>query len=181
MPESTRRIGTPGAGGGPRRGAGGLRPPEPLGGSALGAPPPSLWPLVDACFGPSWSRALFERSVTQPEARLWVLATEAGQVVGFLLARRVLDGVELDLLGVESDRRREGIAGQLLGALIEAETSTGAREILLELRRSNSAAQGLYRRHGFVVVGERSRYYPDGEDALLWTRSLGSAASGGRD
>ena len=38
----------------------------------------------------------------------------------------------------------------------------------LEVRRSNAAAQGLYRKLGFVDVGWRKRYYEDnGEDALL--------------
>ena len=32
------------------------------------------------------------------------------------------------------------------------------------------AAAALYAGLGFVVVGRRERYYPDGEDALLLTR-----------
>jgi ribosomal-protein-alanine N-acetyltransferase len=38
----------------------------------------------------------------------------------------------------------------------------------LEVRESNHAAQALYRRFGFDVVGQRKRYYQDNfEDALL--------------
>jgi hypothetical protein len=40
----------------------------------------------------------------------------------------------------------------------------------LEVRRSNQAAQALYRRFGFVEVGLRVRYYKDtNEDALILT------------
>jgi ribosomal-protein-alanine N-acetyltransferase len=40
--------------------------------------------------------------------------------------------------------------------------------LTLEVRVSNDAAQALYRRHGFRLVGLRRRYYRDtGEDALI--------------
>jgi ribosomal protein S18 acetylase RimI-like enzyme len=38
----------------------------------------------------------------------------------------------------------------------------------LEVRRGNQAAQAMYRQFGFVVGGERLKYYKDNnEDALL--------------
>jgi ribosomal-protein-alanine N-acetyltransferase len=40
----------------------------------------------------------------------------------------------------------------------------------LEVRAGNEAAQTLYRKFGFEVVGHRPRYYQDNhEDALLMT------------
>jgi ribosomal-protein-alanine N-acetyltransferase len=54
----------------------------------------------------------------------------------------------------------------------------------LEVRVSNEAAQRLYEKHGFQLVGRRSRYYKDNlEDALLMTRdglSREIEGSGGR-
>jgi ribosomal-protein-alanine N-acetyltransferase len=45
---------------------------------------------------------------------------------------------------------------------------TGIRYMTLECRRSNLAAQSLYRKLGFQEVGLRKRYYADnGEDALV--------------
>jgi ribosomal-protein-alanine N-acetyltransferase len=42
--------------------------------------------------------------------------------------------------------------------------------VTLEVRRSNEAAIALYRKYGFVQVGERRRYYDDNrEDALIYT------------
>jgi ribosomal-protein-alanine N-acetyltransferase len=40
------------------------------------------------------------------------------------------------------------------------------------VRVSNLAAQRLYLKFGFAEVGRRKRYYRDGEDALLMTRTL---------
>jgi ribosomal protein S18 acetylase RimI-like enzyme len=45
------------------------------------------------------------------------------------------------------------------------------RSSVWDLRASNRSAHALYAGLGFVVVGTRSRYYPDGEDATLLTRS----------
>jgi ribosomal-protein-alanine N-acetyltransferase len=89
---------------------------------------------------------------------------------GFVLGRRIAEIVEIDLLGVAPERRREGCATALLEDLIEREVSRGAEELRLELRESNQSAHALYARLGFVVVGTRSRYYPDGENAMLLTR-----------
>jgi ribosomal-protein-alanine N-acetyltransferase len=46
----------------------------------------------------------------------------------------------------------------------------------LEVRRRNTAAQALYRKYRFQIVGERPNYYRDtGEDALLMTAYLNDA------
>jgi ribosomal-protein-alanine N-acetyltransferase len=38
----------------------------------------------------------------------------------------------------------------------------------LEVRAGNTAAQDMYRKHGFVVDGRRPRYYKDNhEDAVM--------------
>ena len=93
-------------------------------------------------------------------------------VIGFVLSRRILDLLEIDLVGVDPMSRRGGVAARLLARLIEAERVAGLVEARLELSASNSAASALYAGLGFVVVGRRPRYYPDGSDALLLTLLL---------
>jgi ribosomal-protein-alanine N-acetyltransferase len=44
--------------------------------------------------------------------------------------------------------------------------------VFLEVRPSNCAAQRLYRRLGFAVVGERRNYYANGESALVMKNEL---------
>ena len=65
------------------------------------------------------------------------------------------------------------MARLLLGELIATCRARGVREVGLEVRASNAAAQALYRTHGFRLTGLRRDYYrrPD-EDALLMARSL---------
>ena len=92
--------------------------------------------------------------------------------MGFVIGRRIDDFVEIDLLGVAPEARRLGGAAALLEDLKRIAVATGVDELRLELRASNAPARSLYRSVGFVVVGTRSRYYPDGEDACLLTCRL---------
>jgi len=130
--------------------------------------------LVGRGFGDGWDRGALAAAHVSTSARILIAEDSAGAVVGFVVARRVVDLLEVDLLGVASPHRRQGIAVSLLETLLDVERGAGAAEVHLELRASNAAARALYRRLGFVVVGRRARYYPDGEDALLLTRVLSS-------
>ena len=64
----------------------------------------------------------------------------------------------------------------LMGHLLAFARERDCRYVTLEVRKSNHAAQSLYRAHGFEAVGLRPRYYAeDGEDAVVMTLDLHSA------
>lgn len=137
--------------------------------------------LVAACFEPAWSRAAIEGALADRGARTRVATAAVGGegaegsspvLVGFVLARRILDEVEIDLVGVVPALRRQGLGVRLLEALLEDERRAGARVAQLELSAANAPAAALYASLGFVVVGRRPRYYPDGSDALLLSSPL---------
>lgn len=109
-----------------------------------------------------------ERELTRPYARLWVARPGAGTggVAGFLLAWHAADELHLIDLVVAPSARRQGFGRALVNHLIEHARGSGARVVLLEVRKSNAAAVRLYEGAGFIVAGERPRYYSDGEDAL---------------
>jgi hypothetical protein len=58
--------------------------------------------------------------------------------------------------------------------VIEGALAVGAEQLTLEVRMSNTGAQDLYRRFGFVPGGARKAYYSDnGEDALvMWAHDI---------
>ncbi len=105
-------------------------------------------------------------------ARLWVACDVTGPALGLLLSWEVADEVHVLDLVVASSHRRRGIGRALLEFVLERSVQQMARLVLLEVRRGNAAAQGLYRAAGFVENGERKSYYSDGEDALLFQREL---------
>lgn len=99
-----------------------------------------------------------------------------GVVVGYAAGVLLADEGHIVDLAVAEERRREGIGTALVSALTDGLRELGATGVTLEVRRTNAAAQALYRHLGFAVEGERARYYPDGESALLmWQRGDGKA------
>ena len=95
---------------------------------------------------------------------------DIGTILGFVISRRIVDVLEIDLVAVRPSSRRFGIARALLSRMLSEETRSGALEVRLELAGTNDGARLLYESLGFVVVGRRTRYYPDGDDALLLSR-----------
>jgi ribosomal protein S18 acetylase RimI-like enzyme len=49
------------------------------------------------------------------------------------------------------EARRRGLAGQVLGALLERGRAAGARRAYLAVEEANVAARGLYERAGFSI------------------------------
>jgi len=89
---------------------------------------------------------------------------------GLVLGRRLdFDLTEIDLVAVDPERRRLGIGGEVLTQFLSGEVAEGVVEVRLEMSSENVPARALYESKGFVVVGRRARYYPDGADALLFT------------
>lgn len=117
-----------------------------------------------------WTRSQLEGALAAATARaIWARLDGVGPV-GFVVARRIADLLEIDLVGVDPGHRRAGIAACLLRDLLAAEEEAGMIEARLELAASNAPARALYEQLGFMVVGRRARYYPDGGDALLLSR-----------
>ncbi len=106
----------------------------------------------------------------------WV-ATVGEKLVGFVIARRMADEMEILNLGVEPAHRRCGVASRLLEAALESGRARGAKRAFLEVRESNAGAIAFYQRRGFVRAGRRPRYYADPlEDALVLSRSFAESS-----
>ena len=90
-----------------------------------------------------------------------VVAELEGRIGGFLVSREIFPshngvGPEREILNiaVAPVYRRMGVATLLL----KHERDNGATHYL-EVRESNSGAQALYRKLGFVEIGRRPEYY----------------------
>jgi ribosomal-protein-alanine N-acetyltransferase len=103
------------------------------------------------------------------------VAVKDGLQVGHLLYSHVVDEMEILTVAVEPEYRRQGVGHSLMHRALGL---ASVRSVHLEVRESNSAAQGLYRVWGFQPVGRRLGYYEDGEDALLMRLIIGAASDG---
>jgi ribosomal-protein-alanine N-acetyltransferase len=91
---------------------------------------------------------------------------------GMILARVAADEMEVLTLAVMPAARRRGLGTALLRTATDWAVAQGAVAAFLEVAADNASAQALYARGGFLPVGRRSRYYPDGSDAIVLRRSL---------
>ena len=98
---------------------------------------------------------------------------------GLILARQIADEAEVLTLAVAPGLRCQGRGGRLLSAAIAEATLRGAAAMFLEVSERNNAAKQLYRSHGFVTVGFRRHYYPDGSNADVMRRPLTYGAAAG--
>lgn len=120
------------------------------------------------CFSIPWSQGAFEREVAENRCARYLVAREDGLPVAYAGMWLVMDEAHVTNIAVRSDRRGRGIGEAITRALMQLAADTGMRYMTLECRRSNHAAQRLYRKLGFVDVGFRKRYYADNrEDALI--------------
>ncbi len=77
------------------------------------------------------------------------------------------DEVHIVTLAVQPAWRGVGLGKWLLLRLLDEARQQGGLLATLEVRTGNQAARLLYERVGFQQIGQRKRYYPDGEDALV--------------
>ena len=93
-------------------------------------------------------------------------------VAGLILLRTVADEAEILTIAVEAESRRRGAGRRLLDVATQAARAAGAAKLHLEVAATNDAARALYSGAGFIETGRRARYYADGADALLLSKTL---------
>ena len=128
--------------------------------------------LEKECFAVEpWTRRMLADSFLSA-GFFGTLIEENGAVIAYGAMNVVLDEAEIQLIATAEMYRRCGRGGKILSDLLEEAKKRGVRRIFLEVRVSNAPAQMLYLKNGFVGVYCRTRYYPDGEDALVMKKEL---------
>ena len=124
-------------------------------------------------FAQPWSLNSFKRELSLPFSRVLVAAPEATEsLVAFMCRWLVADESHILNIAVRPESRRVGVAGSLLMEAITEARNCRARLMTLEVRRSNLAARGLYRKFAFEERRLRRNYYGPGEDALIMELTL---------
>lgn len=96
----------------------------------------------------------------------------AGDAPGFIMIRTLLDEAEILTFAVDPAWQRCGIGRDLLARGMRQAGKAGAQSLFLEVAMDNAPAMALYHASGFVQVGVRRNYYPDGMDACVMRRDI---------
>ena len=111
--------------------------------------------------------------VQGPDAQTWwkrLLRPTSPPIVGYGGFWLIADEAHISTIAVAKKWRGRGLGELLLTAMIEQALGMQAVMVTLEVRVTNTVAQNLYRKYGFVVTGTRPRYYRDNdEDAHIMT------------
>ena len=140
---------------------------------------PSVQELDSRCFCEG-ERTDIASQCKQPFAHVWVAQRKAAStkasVVGFMIAWHIAD--ELHILSVATDPevRRRGIGNKLMNHAISFAKEHSVRLVLLEVRKNNAPALGLYKSFGFSTTRVRTGYYSDGEDGVEMALSINQIA-----
>lgn len=128
--------------------------------------------LDKKCFAVPWSEKSFCDETENPLA-VYYIAKENGKCVGYAGFWNVSGEGDITNVAVLPEYRRKGIGSRLIETVIKKASELNLSLLTLEVRKSNIAAQGLYSKYGFDIIGERKRYYSDNrEDALIMTKEL---------
>jgi ribosomal-protein-alanine N-acetyltransferase len=130
---------------------------------------PEVIAIERRAFPAPWSLAMFVLELSKPTS-ICTGALYDRELAGYLVCSRYHTVWHLMNIAVDLDRRRLGIASELLAHLFE--TAGEDERYTLEVRVSNAEAIQMYESFGFRSAGLRRRYYHDNnEDALIMWRT----------
>ena len=129
--------------------------------------------LEKICFGAHWTPTNFYKELDNPRCHYFV-TVNADRVLGYLGYWQILEEAHITSVGVQPAHRKKKLAQRMLCYMLEQCTREGVEWITLEVKASNIAAQKLYEKFGFAVMGRRKNYYQaEKEDALImWTEKI---------
>lgn len=101
--------------------------------------------------------------------RVAVVGCLVDAVVGYAVTSSAGDVVDLQRVAVHPEHRRRGLARLLLSTAL---ADVAGERVLLEVSADNQAALAFYAAEGFTEIARRGRYYRDGSDAVVMSKTL---------
>ena len=133
---------------------------------------PQVAAIEAICFSEPWSEQAYMEICDKEEYLYLTAVNENGQAVG--MCGLLIGPFEAEVMnvGVHPDYRGQGIAGQMMTALLEAGEGRGVKEFTLEVRVGNAPAVHVYEAHGFAGEGIRPKFYskPTEDALIMWRR-----------
>ena len=99
-------------------------------------------------------------------------AIDGGEVIGYIIGRKIPPEGEIYRIAVRPDKRQRGVGYRLLSYALKTERGSGVETVFLEVRESNIPARALYRAYGFNEISIRKNYYQNPtENAVIMIKN----------
>ena len=141
---------------------------------------PDLLRIAEECRLSPWSEDDYIEEAIRTDAAMLCLESEASEIIGFLVGRRVRStdtarefDAELYNIGVKTGFRKHGCGGMLLNRFLEICRNDAVHSVWLDVRTSNKNAIKFYRKFGFIEYDLRKGFYNNpAEDGIVMRLSL---------
>ncbi len=120
---------------------------------------PEILRLEEACHPFPWTNTVLADCLRSGYMCWKALSVHDASLVGFAIVMKVVDEHHLLNLVVDRSLQGQGFGTEMMNFLLKQGLEDGAVSMLLEVRVSNTAAQKLYSKMRFEVIGERKGYY----------------------
>lgn len=120
-----------------------------------------------------WSLSSFLNDINNNKCARYLVACIDNHIVAYCGIWIILDEGHITNIAVSKQFRNLGIGKALFATLIEYSAHLGVSYITLEVRKSNTIAQKMYKSLGFYRVSIRKEYYEDNqEDAYIMVSEI---------
>lgn len=129
----------------------------------------SVLKISNSCFkgNESWDAKSFKAELVNHLSHNFVI-TNNNIICGFANVWIIAGEANINSIAVDESLRGKGIGTSMLRSIFDYCINNNCNEITLEVRESNIIAQNYYKKLGFVIEGERKKYYSNnGESAIL--------------
>ena len=130
-----------------------------------------IYSIEKKTFEYPWKKSQFLDDLKKTHTKNWVW-TENNRILAYLFGYLIIDEYHLHNIAVSNEYRKKGIALKLMEKMLNFAKENKVKAVYLEVSSSNLLACKLYEKKGFVAQGIRKKYYPNGDDALLYTLKL---------
>lgn len=119
-----------------------------------------------------WTKSLYRRELLENSFASYFVIEIDEKVIGFCGLWLVIDEAQVTNIAIDPSYRGYGYGSLLFQYMIKHAVEQGATNLSLEVRKSNTQAQNLYRKFGLEKAGIRRNYYTDNnEDAIvMWVK-----------
>ncbi len=131
--------------------------------------------IEESVYPRPWTSRTFVSELAQMRAgtRYYLVAYVGDVMAGYAGLMFSGDDAHVTNIAVDPAFQGRGIATEMMLDLSILAHDRGCTAMTLEVRHTNTAAQTLYRRFGFVPAGIRKRYYENTDDAIImWAHGV---------